>query len=73
MLNLDEGLKNFDYSLLSVVRERLLQRLLTMRQNRRSNITLLNSLMTDDELDYVSAAGVNYVLSKKYNIKGELK
>ena len=73
MLNLDEGLKNFDYSLLSVVRERLLQRLLTMRQNRRSNITLLNSLMTDDELDYVAAAGVNYVLSKKYNIKGELK
>ena len=73
MLSLDEGLKNFDYSLLSAIRERLLQRLLTMRQNRRSNITLLNSLMTDDELDYVAAAGVNYVLSKKYNIKGELK
>ena len=61
MLNLDEGLKNFDYSLLSAVRERLLQNLLTMRQNRRNNITLLNSLMTEDELDYVSAAGVNYV------------
>ena len=66
MLNLDEGLKKFDYSLLSAVRERLLQRLLTMRRNRRNNITLLNSLMTDDELDYVAAAGVNYV-----NIKEE--
>ena len=61
MKNFDEGLKKFDYSLLSAARERLLQRLLTMRQNRRSNITLLNSLMTDDELDYVAAAGINYV------------
>ena len=58
MKNLDEGLKNFDYSLLSAVRERLLQRLLTMWRSRRN---LLNSLMTDYELDYVSAAGVNYV------------
>ena len=61
MLNIDEGLKNFDYSLLSAIRKQLLQRLLTMRQNRRSNITLSNNLMTDDELDYVAAAGVNYV------------
>ena len=66
MLNLDEGLKNFDYSLLSAARERLLHNLLIMRHNRRNNITLLNSLMTDDELDYVAAAGVNYV-----NIKEE--
>ena len=73
MLNLDEGLKIFDYSLLSAERERLLQNLLTMRRNRKNNIILLNNLMTDDELDYVAAAGVNYVLSKKYNIKGELK
>ena len=65
MLNLDEGLKIFDYSLLSAARERLLQHLLTMRR-RRSNITLLNRLMTDDELDYVAAAGINYV-----NIKEE--
>ena len=61
MQNLDEGLKSFDYSLLSAVRERLLQNLLTMRRNRKSNIILLNNLMTDDELDYVSAAGINYV------------
>ena len=66
MQEIELELKNFDYSLLSAVRERLLQRLLTMRQNRRNNITLLNSLMTDDELDYVAAAGVNYV-----NIKEE--
>ena len=61
MLNLDEGLKKFDYSLLSVAREQLLQRLLKMRRNRKNNITLLNRLMTDEELDYVAAAGVNYV------------
>ena len=61
MKNFDEGLKNFDYSLLSAARERLLQNLLTMRCNRKSNIILLNNLMTDDELDYVSAAGINYV------------
>ena len=61
MLNLDEGLKKFDYSLLSAERERLLQNLLTMRRNRKNNIILLNNLMTDDELDYVSAAGVNFV------------
>ena len=67
MKNLDEGLKKFDYSLLSAARERLLQRLLKMRRNRRSNITLLNSLMTDDELDYVAAAGVNYVDIKEEN------
>ena len=66
MLNLDEGLKKFDYSLLSAAREQLLHNLLIMRRNRRSNVTLLNSLMTDDELDYVAAAGVNYV-----NIKEE--
>ena len=68
MLNLDEGLKSFDYSLLSVAREQLLQRLLKMRRNRKNNITLLNRLMTDGELDYVAAAGINYV-----NIKGEFK
>ena len=65
MLNLDEGLKKFDYSLLSAAREQLLHNLLIMRRNRR---TLLNSLMTDDELDYVSAAGVNYI-----DIKEEIK
>ena len=70
MQNLDEGLKSFDYSLLSAVRERLLQNLLTTRRNRRNNIILLNSfLMTDEELDHVAAAGVNYVLSNKYDIK----
>ena len=66
MQNLDKRLKSFDYSLLSAERERLLQNLLTMRRNRKNNIILLNNLMTDDELDYVSAAGVNYV-----NIKEE--
>ena len=68
MLNLDEGLKKFDYSLLSVAREQLLQRLLKMRRNRKNNITLLNRLMTDEELDCVAAAGINYI-----NIKGEFK
>ena len=66
MQNLDEGLRNFDYSLLSAVRERLLQNLLTMQRNRRNNTNLLNSLITYDELDYVAAAGINYV-----NIKEE--
>lgn len=61
MQNIDKGLKNFDYSLLSAARERLLQRLLTTRRSRRNSIILLNNLMTDEELDYVSAAGVNYV------------
>ena len=68
MLNIDEGLKKFDYSLLSTVRERLLQNLLKMRRNRKNSIILLNNLMTDDELDYVSAAGVNYI-----DIKEEIK
>ena len=63
MQNLDEGLKKFDYSLLSAERERLLQNLLTMRRSR-SNITLLNRLMTDDELDYVAASGANYISIK---------
>ena len=66
MQEIELELKSFDYSLLSAVRERLLQNLLIMRRNRRNNITLLNNLMTDDELDYVAAAGVNYV-----NIKEE--
>ena len=61
MQEIELELKSFDYSLLSAVRERLLQRLLTTRRNRRNNTILLNSLMTDEELDYVSAAGVNYV------------
>ena len=61
MQNLDEGLKNFDYSLLSVARERLLKNLLTMRRNRKNNVILLNNLMTDNELNYVAAAGINYV------------
>ena len=61
MQEIELELKSFDYSLLSTVRERLLQNLLTMRRNRKSSIILLNNLMTDDELDYVSAAGVNYV------------
>ena len=71
MLTLDEGLKSFDYSLLSAARERLLQNLLTMRRNRRNNIILLNNLMTDDELDNVAAAGVNFVLSNKFKVKEE--
>ena len=66
MQEIELELKSFDYSLLSAAREQLLHNLLTMRRNRRSNVTLLNSLMTDDELDYVAAAGVNYV-----NIKEE--
>ena len=61
MQEIELELKSFDYSLLSAVRERLLQRLLTTRRNRRNNTILLNSLMTDEELDYVAAAGVNYV------------
>ena len=65
MQEIELELKSFDYSLLSAVRERLLQRLLTTRR-RISNITLLNRLMTEDELDYVAAAGINYV-----NIKEE--
>ena len=61
MQEIELELKSFDYSLLSAVRERLLQRLLTTRRNGNNNIILLNNLMTDDELDYVSAAGVNYI------------
>ena len=57
MQNIDVALKSFDYSLLSAARERLLQRLLTMRRNRKNSIVLLNNLMTDDELDCVAAAG----------------
>ena len=57
MQEIELELKSFDYSLLSAVRERLLQRLLTTRRNRRNNTILLNSLMTDEELDYVTAAG----------------
>ena len=67
MQEIELELKSFDYSLLSAVRERLLQRLLTTRRSRRNNTILLNSLMTDDELDYVSAAGVNYVSVESSN------
>ena len=65
-IELELKLKGFDYSLLSAVRERLLHNLLTTRRNRRNNTILLNNLMTDEELDYVTAAGVNYI-----NIKEE--
>ena len=65
MQEIELELKSFDYSLLSAVRERLLQRLLTMRRIRRNDTILLNSLMTDEELDYVTAAGVNYVNVKE--------
>ena len=67
MQKLDEGLKNFDYSLLSATRERLLQNLLTTRRNRKKSFILLNNLMTDNELDYVAAAGLNYVSIESYN------
>ena len=69
MQEIELELKSFDYSLLSAVRERLLQRLLTTRRSRRNNTILLNSLMTDEELDYVTAAGVNYVNVKPVNKK----
>ena len=68
MQEIELGLESFDYSLLSAVRERLLQDLLTIRRNERSNITLLNGLMTDDELDCVTAARGNYI-----DVKEELK
>ena len=67
MQKIDAALKSFDYSLLSATRERLLQRLLTMRRNRRNNITLLNNLMTDEELDYVAVAGVNYIFVESFH------
>ena len=73
LTNLDEELKSFDYSLLSAAREPLLQDLLTMRSNRKKSNILLNHLMTDDELDYVAAAGGDYVLSNRHNTKVEIK
>ena len=62
--NLDEGLKNFDYSLLSAARDRLLQDLLTRRHHRNKRNILLNNLIADDELDYVAAAGGELFMAK---------
>ena len=73
LTNLDEELKSFDYSLLSAARERLLEDLLSMRSNRNKSKILLNHLITDDELDYVAAAGGNYAFSNEHNIKEEIK
>lgn len=62
-LNLDTELQSFDYSVFSKVKESLLDELL--KKHRQDNfgkyqklsVGLMNESMSDEELDYVVAAG----------------
>ena len=60
-MTLEQDLKEFDFSHLSKVRESLLQDLLTAQRNKKNkNHLFAGNMLTDAELDYAAAAGVNY-------------
>ena len=60
-MELERSLQNFDYSLLSGVRDKLLENLLIAQRNKRNARRLFASnMLTDEELDLAAAAGTPY-------------